>query len=104
MSPPAKPVSVAASGEIPVADFATAAALPMPSRRVVRASSFPLIALRNTFSDKTQEPGLRRARSDSLAADERTDVLRKDLRTMLREHLKTPLPSEQRNQQRELSL
>ena len=96
--------AAAAMADVPMADSAAATALPMPARRAMRASSFPLVTMRNTFSDKRQEPG-RRARTDSLTADERIGVLRKGLRTMFREHPKTPLTSEQQTeQQRKLSL
>ena len=90
--------AAAAMADVPMADSAAATALPMPARRAMRASSFPLVTMRNTFSDKRQEPG-RRARTDSLTADERIGVLRKGLRTMFREHPKTPLTSEQQTEQ-----
>ena len=98
-------ISVAAAtamADVPMADSAAAAALLMPGRRAMRASSFPLVTVRNTFSDKSQEPG-RRARTDSLSADERIGVLRKGLRTMFCEHPKAPLTSKQQDEQRKLS-
>ena len=84
--------AAAAMADVPMTDSAAAAALSMPGRRAMRASSFPLVAVRNTFSDKRQEPE-RRARTDSLSADERIGVLRKTLRTMFCEqsHLPTAL-------------
>ena len=95
--------AAAAMADVPMADSAAAAALSMPGRRAMRASSFPLVAVRNTFSDKRQEPE-RRARTDSLSADERIGVLRKTLRTMFCEHPKAPLTSKQQDEQRKLSL
>ena len=74
---------------------APAASLPMSGRRAMRASSFPLVPVRNAANTLStgRSPGAgRRAWTDSLTAEERIDVLRKGLRRMFG-HPRKPYPS-----------